>query len=82
MPKLRKTDAEKQNAYLLGTISKQMYVLDISRFQIAACMGVKEKTYYNRLKKPENLSLGELRSIIHKLHIPKEDMLSALGYET
>lgn len=38
-------------------------------------------TYFNHLRNPEQITVGELRAYIELLKIPKEDILAALYLE-
>ncbi|MDP4153283.1 MAG: hypothetical protein Q8865_07600 [Bacillota bacterium] len=81
MPRLAKSDNQKRNDYLLGTMAKQQIIYDLPNQSLSLPMGVSRKTVYNRLNDPDKFTLAELRMLIKKLHIPAEDMLIALGYE-
>lgn len=35
-------------------------------------------TYFNHMREPEQITVGELRAYIQMLNIPKEDVLAAL----
>lgn len=49
---------------------------DINR--LAASAGISRNTYYVHLRKPERITVGELRAYIRMLNIPKEDIIAAL----
>lgn len=46
--------------------------------KLAAAAHVSRNTYYAHLRKPEQITVGELRAYIKELNIPKEDILAAL----
>ena len=49
--------------------------------EIAAAMGKKSpKTARSRLVNPQDLTLGELRTLSMRLHIPKEEIVNAIKW--
>lgn len=51
-----------------------------STAEIGTALGKTDKTARARLGKPEDLTLGELRLLSLRLHIPKEEILSAIKW--
>lgn len=51
-----------------------------STANIAAAIGKTHKTALSRLESPENLTLGELRMLSMRLHIPKEEIVNAIKW--
>lgn len=76
MPKLRKVKSEEQikNDCLIGTIKKYLIINDLKMDDLAKIINCNRSTIYNRQKKPEGFTLGELRKISQILHIPKEEL--------
>lgn len=48
--------------------------------EIGTALGRTDKTARARLDKPEDLTLGELRMLSMRLHIPKEEILGAIKW--
>ena len=48
--------------------------------EIGVAIGKSYQTARARLNKPEELTLGELRLLSLRLHIPKEEILSAIKW--
>lgn len=46
--------------------------------KLAAAAGISRSTYYVHLRKPERITVGELRAYIRMLDIPEEDIIAAL----
>ena len=68
MPKLKPTEAEKQNKQLLANINRQRRLYDVSVDDLAIGARVTDRAIYNRIKDPDSFSLKELRGIARKLH--------------
>lgn len=49
--------------------------------KLAAMAGISRSTYYVHLRKPERITVGELRVYIRMLNIPEEDIIAALYLE-
>lgn len=47
---------------------------------VAECLGVCYATAKARQDKPETLTLGELRDISRRLHIPKQEIMEAITW--
>ncbi len=74
MPKVRKIKSEEQikNNCLIGTIKKYLIINDLKMDDLAKIINKDRSTVYNRQRKPENFTLGELRRIAKILSIPDE----------
>lgn len=48
--------------------------------EIGTAIGKSYQTARARLNKPEELTLGELRLLSLRLHIPKEDLMNAIRW--
>lgn len=46
--------------------------------KLVAAAHISRCTYYTHLRKPEQITVGELRAYIRELDIPKEDIIAAL----
>lgn len=46
--------------------------------KLVAAADISRCTYYNHLRKPDLITIGELRAYIRMLNIPREDVISAL----
>ncbi len=75
MPKLRQTDEQKQNTYLIANIKRGMDIWGISKEQLAKRTDISLATLYNRLNDPETFHLYELRRIARSLHTTVEELM-------
>ncbi len=48
--------------------------------EIGTALGRTDKTARARLGKPEDLTLGELRTLSMRLHIPKDEIMEAIKW--
>ena len=48
--------------------------------EIAAALGKSANTATARIKRPEDLTLGELRRLSMRLHIPKEEIVNSIKW--
>lgn len=61
---------------LIGVLAKYRVMNGyVSWADAAPSFGMKPTTFYNRLKHPEKLTIGELRRIVRSLKIPLEEIL-------
>jgi hypothetical protein len=75
MPKLKESEEFKGNRALIATIKYGMGLLGFSMEQLARAMYKDKVTLYRRFNHPEDFTLGELRAISTKLHIPLEKLV-------
>lgn len=73
MPKLKISDGERQNRILLAIIQSGKTMEDISVQKLAKLTGIPQSTLYQRLSKPEDIRIGELREILRVLKITEMD---------
>ena len=72
-------ERRERQGFLLGTFEKYLKVRGyVSWAEAAPKCGFSAATLYNRLKKPEKLTLGEIEQIIHGLKIPPEEIRAYL----
>ena len=62
---------------LLVLIRGTMAATDVEHEEVASEAGVGNSTLYNRFKRPEDFTVGELLGIAKILGIPKEDLFAA-----
>ena len=70
----RQSEYDGKNKNIKGEIKKQMDICGIKPCELTFLIGIKEGTFYNRLKKPDQFTLKELRILRDKLNI---DLLTA-----
>lgn len=75
MPKLRQTDEQKQNTYLIANIKRGMDIWGVSKEQLAKRTDISLATLYNRFNDPAAFHLYELRRIAQSLHTTVEDLM-------
>lgn len=78
MPKLRKTAAEEFNEYMGRVMKEIVHQCDmrgLDRIKCAKINGWSLSTYYNRLRKPQGLTVEELHNFSISLRIPMPELL-------
>ncbi len=75
MPRLKQTEEQKQNTYLIANIKRQMEIWSVSKEQLAKYSDISLATLYNRLNNPSDFHLSELRRIAQSLHTTVEDLI-------
>lgn len=68
-------ECEKQNKAIAAAVKYGMSLYGITPTQMALSMRCCPMTVYNRLNHPEDFTIGELRSISAKIHIPLEKLV-------
>lgn len=79
MPKLRKTATEEFKDYMSRVMKEILHQCDMRGFdraKQAKINGWSLSTYYNRLKKPQELKLEELYNFSKFLRIPMSELLN------
>lgn len=77
MPRLKQTEEQRQNRYLIANIKRQMEIWSVSKEQLAKHTDISLATLYNRLNNPSDFHLSELRRIAQSLHTTVEDLMRA-----
>lgn len=75
MPRLKQTEEQKQDKYLVANIKREMEVWSVSKEQLAKRADISLATLYNRLNNPSAFHLSELRRIAQSLHTTVEDLM-------
>ena len=75
MPRLKQTEEQKQDKYLVANIKCEMEVWSVSKEQLAKRTNISLATLYNRLNNPSDFHLSELRRIAQSLHTTVEDLM-------
>lgn len=76
MPKLSKSKSEQQDAIARGLLKYAQGQYDLNVKQLAAVLGCSERTYRNRYNSPETLTLRELRRLVSKGYIKREEIIN------
>lgn len=71
--KLQERRDEYRNKSFNGIIAKNIEMSGVSKSQLALKMNMSRSTLYAKLKNPNKLTLGELRSICDILRIAQTD---------
>jgi hypothetical protein len=79
MPKVRMTDAEKQNLYFAKLVKIKRIQYDVSMDELAIAMQRTPKTVYVRMANPDDMPLKEFRAIVRKLHLTEEEIACIVG---
>lgn len=78
MPKLRKSDTQKQDDYLLGIIAKYEKIYRVKHEILAISIGMSRRTFYLRLKSPSKFTLSEIRKMAERLCIPADEIIPVI----
>lgn len=81
MPRLRKTENDLANEYFRKRVAQQRIEFGISVPELANAMQRSMRTVYNRLEKPEDMTLKEFRAIAQKLHFTADEVARIVGVE-
>ena len=74
MPKLRKSTDENKNIEFRAALDGNMERVGIFQYkQVAAAIGITPQTMSYKRRKPETITLGELRRMIDKKLLTVED---------
>ncbi len=76
MPKLKRTDAQKEDGKLLGAILYLLEMEGISKSELFNRAGFKQTTPFRRWNHPDDFTLGELRRIARILRTSVEALVS------
>ena len=79
MPRLKKSEEQQADTILRAAIKRQQTMFDYNESKVASVMGVSVETYRRRRRSPENLTLGELRTLCKKLKLTDRDICLACG---
>lgn len=60
-----------------ANLQRMMRLLDVTPKQLAASIGMSERSLYRRFKTPSDFTLGELDTITKKYHISFEKLLES-----
>lgn len=63
MPKLRQTEEQRQDKYLVADIKRKMEIGGVSKEQLAERTNISLATLYNRMNNPADFHLREPRRI-------------------
>ena len=75
MPKLRKSTDENKNIEFRAAIAGNMERIGLTQFQQAAeAIGISPQTWVHKRRKPETITLGELRHMIEKRLLTVDDI--------
>lgn len=63
---------------LKAKVKEKLCFYCISPEELAAAMRISRGTYYNKMREPETITIGELQRMQKKLHISDEELLNIL----
>lgn len=75
MPKLKQTGLDRKDAELIATIKKYQIIRNVTRETLCEALNFTAATYYNRLKRPDKFTIGELRRLKRLLSIPDNELM-------
>ena len=75
MPKLRVSAEDQENRAIVAAIRYGMSMYSIDQRSLALAIKADRTTLYRRFNHPEDFTIGELRAISLKLHIPLENLM-------
>ena len=75
MPKLPKNE---RDIRLIEKIEEYQKLYSISNADLSAAMGCSVGTFYGRKRRPERLTIKEIRAIVNKCHIPMTEIFPYL----
>lgn len=81
MPKLKASELEIMNDHTKAMIGYCMFKNGMRHKDFAKAVGFSRKTAYNRFENPESYDLRELRRIIKKFNLNKEQIIELIGVE-
>ena len=78
MPKIFIRAGERYDNQLSATVIKYLCLRNVTVPDLAITLRMSRPTAYDRLHNPEKFTVGELRKLITKLHIPREEIYEAI----
>lgn len=82
MPKLQRTEEQKKQSLLKGTIEKYRLAQNMSNAELARRICVTTPTFYRKLQYPNTLTFGDIYSICNVLKIPQSEIAKCFPGET
>lgn len=80
MPRIRRNSCLPDPSAVTKLIERYVKIeRRITAEDVAGKVGICRASYYNRIRDPTSLTLGELRSFAKALKIPQEEMFAALA---
>lgn len=80
-PSLKEIELSAMNDRTKSIIGYCMFKHGLKHADMAKVIGVGQKAIYDRLHKPENYRLHELRAIIKKFNLTKEQIVELIGVD-
>lgn len=68
MPRLKQTEEQRQDKYLIANIKREMEIWGVSKEQLAKRTDISLATLYNRWNNPSDFHLSEQRRICRALY--------------
>jgi hypothetical protein len=79
MPKLAQTAEQKADEHFRRIVKSKQILSDVKTPVLALAMRRTTKCYYDRMAKPETLTMKEFRAIVRKLSLSAEDVCKIVG---
>ena len=72
MPRLSKSETEKNDDVIRGVLRGGMEMQNLNASTLASITGIGRTTLYDRLQNPKSATIGEVGDICKKLKLPEE----------
>ena len=79
MPKLKKDKNAELDIMICAKINEYCTLRQLRKKQVAANADMSVESLYQRMRKPENFKIGELRRIYDYLHVPQAERVGLGG---
>lgn len=79
MPRVRLTDTQLANRHFAAAIQRQKAMMQYKDADICRLTGISVPTLRKRRSHPEQVTLRELRRLIAKLELTREDVCNIIG---
>lgn len=81
MPRIRQNEAEYRKADFMEAIRKAQAKANKMRMKtVAEDAGINYSTFWKRMQNPDDITLGELRSILKSIPLTATSILAFLGF--
>ena len=73
MPKTQDITRERRRKEVRGLLKKYQEKSNTNNQRAGAAIRKTDRTYRNKLRRPDDFSLGELWDLLDKMHVPDEE---------
>jgi hypothetical protein len=79
MPKLAQSSEQKADEQFRRIVKAKQILMDVKTPTLALAMRRTTKCYYDRMAKPETLTLKEFRAMVRKLNLSTSEVCQIVG---